>query len=137
SYDAMLKRAVADEVRVGRQGDGDEVTSLTLREVRVQAALQFSGLGVSTVSEPDHAPVTGTDYIHRMRERTNRSDAQSSVDAARTYQLAAAINLPPLRAVADSLGGSQSTATRLVNRARFDGLVTGVELRDPSATGPI
>ncbi|MFE1644300.1 hypothetical protein ACFM35_01810 [Microbacterium sp. P01] len=135
-FDEQFGRAVAAEVRVLRQGSGDEVTSLTLREVRVQHALQVSGLKVSTVSEPDHPVATGEDYIRRMRERTGRTMLQSVADAARTYQLAAALNLPPLRAVADGLGISQSTATRLMNRARTEGLAPGMNLPDPSATGP-
>jgi len=137
AYEPKLNRTVAAEVRVARGGGGDEVTSLTLREVRVQAALQISGLKVSTVSEPGHPVATGGDYIRRMRERTDRTLSDSVMDAARTYQLAAAINLPPLRAVADCLGVSQSTATRLMNRARHEGLAVGVNLPDPSATGPV
>jgi hypothetical protein len=136
-YDARLNRAVAGEVRVLRQGDGDEVTSLTLREVRVQHALQMSGLLVSTVSEPGQAVVSGAGYIQRMQKREGRDLAASVVDASRTYILAAAINLPPLKAVADGLGVSQSTATRLMNRARVEGLAKGVNLPDSAATGPI
>ena len=137
AYDPALSRIVATEVSVTRRGQGDEVTSLTLREVRVQTALQVSGLKVSTVSEPDHDICSGGDYIRRMRRRTDRDLAASVVDASRTYKLAAAINLPPLKAVADSLGVSQSTATRLMNRARVEGLAPGVQLPDPSATGPV
>lgn len=136
-HDARLNRAVAAEVRVLRQGDGDEVTSLTLREVRVQHALQMSGLLVSTVSEPGLPVVSGAGYIQRMQKREGRDLAASVIDATRTYVLAAAINLPPLKAVADGLGVSQSTATRLMNRARVEGLAPGVSLPDSEATGPI
>jgi hypothetical protein len=136
AYDARLNRTVASEVRVLREGDGDEVTSLTLREVRVQYALQASGLQMSTVAEPGHPVASGAEYLRRMRERQDRDLTASVYDASRTYQLAAAINLPPLKAVADCLSVSQSTATRLMNRARFEGLAPGVNLPDPSATGP-
>lgn len=135
-HDARLNRAVAAEVRVLRQGDGDELTSLTLREVRVQHALQLSGLMVSTVSEPGSPSVSGGEYLQRMRMRTDRDLAANIVDASRTYLLAAAINLPPLKTVADSLGVSQSTATRLMNRARIERLAVGVNLPD-AATGPV
>jgi hypothetical protein len=137
AYDPTLGRTVADEVRVLRAGNGDEVTSLTLREVRVQYALQVSGLEVSTVSEYGHPPAAGAEYLRRMQERTDRDLTASVVDASTTYRLAVAINLPPLKAVADCLGVSQSTATRLMNRARMEGLAPGVDLPDPSATGPI
>lgn len=136
AYDAALGRIVATGVSVTRSGPGDEVTSLTLREVRVQTALQVSGLKVSAVEEPDHAICSGGDYIRRMRNREGRDLTASVVDASTTYRLAAAINLPPLRAVADCLGVSQSTATRLMNRARLAGLAPGVDLPDTSATGP-
>ena len=135
-FDPRLNRTVAAEVRVLREGDGDEVTSLTLREVRVQYALQASGLQMSTVAEPGHPVASGAEYLRRMRERQDRDLTASVYDASRTYQLAAAINLPPLKAVADCLSVSQSTATRLMNRARFEGLAPGVNLPDPSATGP-
>ncbi len=138
AYEPRLNRTVATEVSVLRDedGDGDEVTSLTLREVRVQYALQVSGLLLSTVLEPGHTVETGADYIRRMRERTDRDLTASVVDASTTYRLASTINLPPLKAVADNLGVSQSTATRLMTRARFEGLAPGVDLPDPSATGP-
>ena len=137
AYDPRLNRTVAAEVRVLRDGDGDEVTSLTLREVRVQYALQASGLRVSTVSEPGHPLASGAEYLRRMQERADRDLTASVVDASTTYRLAATINLPPLKAVADCLGVSQSTATRLMNRARFEGLAPGVDLPDPSVSGPI
>lgn len=136
-YEPRLNRAAAAEVRVLREGDGDEVTSLTLREVRVQYALQASGLQVSTVSEPGHPTVSGSVYLRRMHDRTDRDLTASVVDASTTYRLAATINLPPLRAVADCLNVSQSTATRLMNRARIEGLAPGVSFPDPSATGPV
>lgn len=135
-YDSRLNRTVAAEVRVLREGDGDEVTSLTLREVRVQYALQASGLQMSTVAEPGHPLATGAEYLRRMQEREDRDLTASVVDASTTYRLASVINLPPLKAVADCLGVSQSTATRLMNRARFEGLAPGVDLPDPFATGP-
>lgn len=136
-WDERLRRTVAAQVSVEREGSGDEVTSITLREVRVQAALQVAGLKVSTVSEPGHADVSGGGYILRMRERTVRDLRTSVLDASRTYLLAAAINLPPLRAVADSLAVSQSTATRLMSRARVEGLAPGVKLPAAPASGPV
>ncbi|WP_439591875.1 hypothetical protein [Microbacterium sp.] len=135
-YDAELRRTVATEVRVLRADRGDEVTSLTLREVRVQWALQVSGLSVSRIAEPDQPLAAGSQYIQRMRDRSDRNHWQSLVDATRLYQLAAAINLPPLRAVSDGLSISQSTATRLMNRARQEGLAGGVNLPEPRATQP-
>jgi hypothetical protein len=136
-FDGRLARSAAVSVTVDRGGEGDEVTSLTLREVRVQAALQATGLLVSTVADGPSAPVTGAAYVRRMRERTDRSAAENVVDAAATYRLAVAVNLPPLKTVSDCLGVSQSTATRLMNRARMDGLAAGIRLPGADATGPV
>lgn len=136
-FDRALDRTVAEEVSVRRQGAGDEVTSITLREVRVQTAVQVSGLKASSVSVPGEPTVVGGDYLLRMPTRQDRSLSESVVDAARAYRLAAALNIPPLRTVADGLGVSQSTATRLMNRARMEGLAPGVNLPDPFASGPV
>ncbi|GAB3602663.1 hypothetical protein [Microbacterium aureliae] len=119
-YSPELRRVVAGEVRVTRGDEKDEVTSVTLREVRVQYALQASGLRVSTVAEPGERDVSGGEYILRMRERGERTNEQTMADAVRLYQLAYTINLPPLRMVSDNLGVSQSTATRLMSRVRGD-----------------
>ncbi|WP_019178994.1 hypothetical protein [Microbacterium yannicii] len=137
AFDRRLGRGAASVVSVEREGEGDEVTSLTLREVRVQAALQASGLKVSTVVDGAQRSESGAAYLRRMRERSERTAAENVNDAAVIYRLAAAVNLPPLKTVADCLSVSQSTATRLMNRARIDGLAAGIRLPDAEATGPI
>lgn len=135
-YDEILGRTAAVAVTVERGGAGDEVTSLTLREVRVQSALQLSGLYVSAVADRSGDTLTGADFVHRMRERSGRTTMESVADAATTYRLATAVNLPPLKTVAECLGVSQSTATRLMNRARVDGMASDVRLPGADATGP-
>ncbi len=137
TLDQRLGRSAAESVAVQRVGEGDEVTSITLRAVRVQAALQATGLMVATVEPGNGKAVSGAAYIMRMRERADRTPAESVVDAATLYRLAIAVNLPPLKTVADCLGVSQSTATRLMNRARIDGLADGIRLPDADATGPV
>lgn len=136
-YAPRLRRVVASQVTVTRGDETDEVTSLTLREVRVQYALQTSGMRVAAVSEPGERVVNGAGYMLRVRERGDRSPIQTHADAARLYQLATAINLPPLKTVADNLGVSQSTATRIMGRVRRDGIGSGSRPWDPSATGPV
>jgi hypothetical protein len=136
-YDETLGRTAAVAVTVERGGAGDEVTSLTLREVRVQSALQLSGLYVSAVVDRSGDTLTGADFVHRMRERSGRTSMESVADAATTYRLATAVNLPPLKTVAECLGVSQSTATRLMNRARGDGMASYVRLPGADATGPV
>lgn len=135
-FDDRLARCATVAVTVMRAGAGDEVTSLTLREVRVQTLLQWSGMRVSTVSVGESDPVSGGAYLRRMQDLTERTPAESVYDAATMYRLAVTVNLPPLKTVAESLGVSQSTATRLMNRARMDGLAPGIRLPDADATGP-
>lgn len=135
-FDERLGRSAAVAVTVERGGEGEEVTSLTLREVKVQSVLQWSGLRVSTVSVTGGQPVSGGTYLRLMQDVTERTAGESIYDAATIYRLAVAVNLPPLKSVAGSLGVSQSTATRLMNRARMDGLAPGIRLPEADATGP-
>ena len=135
-YDEALGRSAAVAVTVERAAGGDEVTSLTLREVRVQSALQLSGLYVSAVIDRSGETVSGAEFVRKMRERTARTSMESVADAAVTYRLATAVNLPPLKTVAECLGVSQSTATRLMNRARVEGMASDVRLPGADAIGP-
>ncbi|WP_127476356.1 hypothetical protein [Microbacterium sulfonylureivorans] len=137
TFDRQLGRSAAALVSVGRKAEGDEVTSLTLREVRVQWAVQATGLMVSTVStDTDHSE-SGAAYLKRMRDRAERTTDEMIADAATIYRLAAAVSMPPLKTVADNLHVSQSTATRLMNRARVGGLAEGIRLPRVDATGPV
>lgn len=137
TFDRRLGRSAAALVSVGRKAEGDEVTSLTLREVRVQWAVQATGLMVSTVSTSTDLTESGAAYLKRMRDQTERAPEETVTDAATIYRLAAAVSMPPLKTVADNLSVSQSTATRLMNRARVDGLAEGLRLPRVDATGPV
>lgn len=137
TFDRRLGRSAAALVSVGRKAEGDEVTSLTLREVRVQWAVQTTGLMVSTVSTGTDHSESGAAYLMRMRDRAERTTDETVADAATMYRLAAAVSMPPLKTVADNLSVSQSTATRLMNRARADGLAEGLRLPRVDATGPV
>lgn len=137
TFDRKLGRSAAALVSVGRRAEGDEVTSLTLREVRVQWAVQATGLTVSTVSTGTDHSESGAAYLMRMRDRKERTTEETIADAATIYRLAAAVSMPPLKTVADNLSVSQSTATRLMNRARVDGLAEGIRLPRADATGPV
>ncbi|WP_438353983.1 hypothetical protein [Microbacterium sp. CJ88] len=137
-FNAQLGRCAASAVLVESAGGEDEVTSLTLREVRVQAVVQATGLKLATVvSDEAGDPESGVQYLLRMREWPDRTTGEAVLHAATTYRLAAAISLPPLKAVSDNLGVSQSTATRLMNRARMDGLASFPRAPEPDYAAPV
>lgn len=138
-YDPALRRMAASSIAVEREGEGSEVTSLTLREVRVQSAVQQSGLIAVKVAS-GNAHVSAAEFLRAVRQ--DETPITKARSAAVIYQVAALINLPPLKTVADALRVSQSTATRMVNQARaaglIDELVQGVpanQSRQPVKTG--
>lgn len=147
-YDSTLRRAVAESVRVYRRGLGDEVTTTLLRDVRVQAIVQWAAARVVRIDRDGGHPESYDQYIARLRTEEGRSDEQNLREAVRLYRLGSVINDGPLKLVAEQLGVSLSTATRMMNRARVAGLVdeaTGrevyVQAREQQlreqATGPI
>jgi hypothetical protein len=147
-YDPVLRRAVAESVRVDRDGVGDEVTTTLLRDVRVQAIVQWAAARVVRIDRDGGDPESPGEYITRLRTEEGRSEEQGLREAVRLYRLGSVINDGPLKLVSEELGVSISTATRMMNRARVAGLVdeaTGrevyVQAREQQlreqATGPI
>lgn len=129
-YDRELRRAVADSVRVGRSGEGDEVTALTLREVRVQAVVAASAMRVVTVSRDGGDAKSLSDYRAEVRAAGERTTEQAITEAVVLYRIAATVNLAPLKFVANELEVSVSTATRLMAKARQQGLATDLITRE-------
>ncbi|SFS17504.1 hypothetical protein SAMN04487846_3578 [Microbacterium sp. cf046] len=147
-YDPVLRRAVAESVRVDRDGLGDEVTTTLLRDVRVQAIVQWAAARVVRIDRDGGDPELYGEYITRLRAEEGRSEEQNLREAVRLYRLGSVINDGPLKLVSEELGVSISTATRMMNRARVAGLVdeeTGrevyVQAREQQlreqATGPV
>lgn len=147
-YDATLRRAAAESIRVDRSGEGDEVTTTLLRDLRVQAIVRWAAASVVRIDGDLSEPETYGQYLSRLRADESRSEEQNLREAVRLYRLASVINDGPLKLVSEQLGVSVSTATRMMNRARVAGLVdeaTGREvlrqtreqqLREQS-TGPV
>jgi hypothetical protein len=147
-YDPTLRRSAAESVRVDRSGLGDEVTTTLLRDVRVQAIVQWAAVRVVRIDRDRGDLESYGEYIAHLRADKGRSDEQNLREAVRLYRLASVINDGPLKLVSEELGVSVSTATRMMNRARVAGLVdeaTGREvylqareqqLRE-QATGPV
>ncbi|MEV8266239.1 hypothetical protein [Microbacterium sp. NPDC076911] len=129
-YDATLRRTVADSVRVERGGEGDEVTTTLLRDIRVQAIVQWASKSVVRIDRDGGDPERYLEYLDRLRADTNRTDDQNLREAVRLYRLASVVNSSPLKLVSDELAVSVSTATRMMNRARVAGLVDDVTSRE-------
>ena len=125
-YDTVLRRAVAASVRVRRNGEGEEITTPALREVRVQWALQLSSIQMVMVAHGGADPEWLPDYLEGVKARTDRTYDETVREAVTLYRIAATVNLAPLKLVSDQLGVSVSTATRMMARAREAGL--GVDL---------
>ena len=125
-YDTVLKRAVAASVRVRRSGEGEEITTPALREVRVQWALQLSAIRMVMVARGGAEPEWLPEYLEGVKARTDRTYDETVREAVTLYRIAATVNLAPLKLVSDQLGVSVSTATRMMARAREAGL--GVDL---------
>lgn len=104
----------------------EEITGALLREIRVQEIVQQSALGVVWFSDPRQGMVSskwGLTFMRRIATVDGRAQPEHVKTAARIYRVAAIVGLPPLRTVAEKLGISQSTATRLISKARASGEV--------------
>jgi hypothetical protein len=60
-----------------------------------------------------------------------REQLEQLYAAIAVYRVATAISYPPLKLVSDTLQISQSTATRLMTRARDAGLAPEVRIQEP------
>ena len=122
-YDPTLRRAAAESIRVDRSGQGDEVTTTLLRDLRVQAIVKWAAASVVRIDGDLSEPETYGQYLTRLRADESRSEEQNLREAVRLYRLASVINDGPLKLVSEQLDVSVSTATRMMNRARVAGLV--------------
>jgi hypothetical protein len=108
---------------VDRGGQGDEVTTTLLRDLRVQAIVKWAAARVVRIDGGLSEPETYGQYLTRLKADESRSEEQNLREAVRLYRLASVINDGPLKLVSEQLGVSVSTATRMMNRARIAGLV--------------
>ena len=135
-WDAGLGRTAVVFAALEREAEGVDITSQVLREVRTHWIMTRSALEVVTVDvgaedggEPHRIPVR--DFLSRVRAHEERSPLETLHAAISVYRVAMAISYPPLKLVADTLSTSQSTATRLMNRARDSGLAPEVRIQEP------
>jgi hypothetical protein len=135
-WDAALGRTAVASAALEREGEGVDITSQMLREVRTHWIMTTSALDVVTVdvgeddvSDRDRIPVR--EFLSRMRVAGKRDPSEALRDSIAVYRVATAISYPPLKLVADTLKISQSTATRLMTRARDAGLAPEVRIQEP------
>lgn len=130
-YDQLLRRSVAASVQVDRSGDGEEVTAASLRDVSVLQIVQRSALRVVTVQRDEGEPMWLSGYLADVRARaSDREFGETVLEAVRLYRIATTVNIAPLKLVADELGVSVSTATRMMARARGAGLAEDLITRE-------
>lgn len=135
-WDGTLGRTAVVFAALEREAAGVDITSQVLREVRTHWIMTRSALDVVTVdvdaqggSQRTRIPVR--EYLSRVRAQEGRDPVDSLHAAIAVYRVATAISYPPLKLVADSLQISQSTATRLMSRARDSGLAPEVRIQEP------
>lgn len=129
-FDEQLRRTAATSVRLDRMGEGDEVTAVALRDVRVQYLVAVSSIQVVTVTRGSGDAEYYGEYIASLTSRTDRTYEETVREAVRLYRIAATVNVAPLKLVSDQLGVSVSTATRMMARARESGLAEDLITRE-------
>jgi hypothetical protein len=135
-WDEALGRTAVVFAALEREAEGVDITSQVLREVRTHWIMTRSALEVVTVdvgaedgTNTNRIPVR--DFLSRVRAHEEREPLESLYAAISVYRVATALSYPPLKLVADTLQISQSTATRLMSRARDSGLAPEVRIQEP------
>lgn len=135
-WDAALGRTAVAFAALERDGEGVDITSQALREVRThwimtKSALDVVTVDVQTIEGGKGKRIPAREFLGRKRANQERDASDALHDAIAVYRVAAALSYPPLKLVSDTLGISQSTATRLMSRARDDGLAPEVRIQEP------
>ena len=118
-WDAALGRTAVVFAALEREGEGVDITSQRLREVRTHWIMTRSALEVVTVDvgAKDAGDVSASavgEFLSRVMAKEEREPLESLYAAIAVYRVATAISYPPLKLVSDTLRISQSTATRLM-----------------------
>jgi hypothetical protein len=135
-WDKALGRTAVVFAALEREAEGIDITSQVLREVRThwimtRSALDVVSVDVDTEEDGERAGMPVREYLSRVRAQKDREPMESIHAAIAVYRVATAISYPPLKLVADTLQISQSTATRLMSRARDSGLAPEVRIQEP------
>lgn len=130
-WDAALGRSAVAFAALEREGGGVDITSQVLREVRTHWIMTNSALDVVTVDVGESGHIGARAFLGRQLAREARDSTDSVLDAIAIYRVATALSYPPLKLVSDTLKISQSTATRIMSRARDSGLAPEVRIQEP------
>ena len=134
-WDAALGRTAVAFAALEREGEGVDITSQMLREVRTHWIMTRSALEVVTVDVGGEVPAIATaSRCESFSAACWRRGARTvGVPVRRDRRLSRrdGDQLPPLKLVSDTLKISQSTATRLMTRARDAGLAPEVRIQEP------
>lgn len=129
-YDNLLGRFVPESVTLSRHGEGDEVTSVNMRALRIQEYLREAVTmfvlyeDVESGGWVGHGPVRRLARDDEAKAAVNAGPVRESLQlAARIYQIAKVVNMPPAKAVADQLGLAPRTAAHWIAKARAQGLL--------------
>lgn len=135
-YDKSLERYVTASLTVERIGEGGDITGAVLRDMRIAEALQLASLeniwvemsvkGASmkvTIDGTSH--VSASDALASLPSISGRTTDQDAQNATIAYAIAQVSGMPALRTIGEALKTSQSTAKRLVARARELGYIDG------------
>lgn len=130
-YDHTLHRYACTAIAVEHSGEGSDITGTALRDMRIaetvqSAALQniwveASAINVSTsliVMINGEAHVSAADALRKLPKAPARSTDTDARNAAIAHAIADVSGRPVLKTISEALDKSQSTAQRLIKRAR-------------------
>lgn len=120
-YDERLRRFAIDAVHIERAGSGEDVTGAMLREIRFQEAVQRGAPMRIWLTKLGGGWIGSEAVLRTMRPIEGRATDADLPNIALVYAIATISYLPALKETASVFGVSQSTATRLVQRAREAG----------------
>lgn len=133
-FDESLRRFAVTSVFVERSGEGAELTGNALRDMRIGDALQSQALhhiwtkGSSRAGSMKMNRVNYVDAANALRllpEVSGRTNDEDVLNAMIAYGIAQISTAPVLKTIGAALNTSQSTAKRLVARARELGYLDG------------
>lgn len=136
AYDESLGRYVCSAIELERAGEGFDLTGAVLRDVRVAEVMQFASLHniwVDSVLADSSSPIkvdgephiSAADALTKLRPVAGRTTDADAANATIAFSIAQVAGLPPLKTIGEALKTSQSTAKRLVARARELGYIDG------------
>lgn len=131
TYDDQLRRYACTSIAVEPPGKGAELTGATLRDLRLAETIHFAAL-LNIYVEASVVPGTASmvttldgvrcysasDVLRLLPHVSGRTTDVDVRHAVLAYSIADVSGMPVLKTISEALNTSQSTAKRLVTRAR-------------------